>query len=322
MFNPKDMIDIIAGNVKATKNPFGIPKWLVNRWHKGQRLPRRGDAMLFTGMMYQLIPYIEKTSAYLTRFENTVLAGYIRYARYIPGYLSGIGLSMLTAGEEKKNSNRILQDIVHILQASNVDFFYRPDLDNYSGVLLYDLGDQQNFIAHARRVAAALQQAGIRKLITVDPHTTYALKVLFPKYVDAHFEVETYFERIHFNSSNGHRRITLHDPCFYGRYLSLSDEPRKKLSKLGIETVLPENNGVFTHCCGGPAESISPQLAGEVGDRRVAELKAAGEPIVAMCPICIGNLKKCGAEVQDLSHIIAACIGNNPGGTSGRHTHP
>jgi Fe-S oxidoreductase len=63
-----------------------------------------------------------------------------------------------------------------------VDFFYDPRLDDYSGVLLYDLGDQDSFVQHAKYVAAKLKQNGIRKLITVDPHTTYALKILFPKY--------------------------------------------------------------------------------------------------------------------------------------------
>ncbi|MBW2614040.1 MAG: (Fe-S)-binding protein, partial [Deltaproteobacteria bacterium] len=31
--------------------------------------------------------------------------------------------------------------------------------------------------------------------------------------------------------------------------------------------------------------------------------------IVAMCPICLGNLKKIGADVEDLSTVIAGCIG-------------
>ena len=55
-------------------------------------------------------------------------------------------------------------------------------MDRYSGILLYDLGDQRGFVRHARWLADRLQKAGVTKLITVDPHTTYALKELFPKY--------------------------------------------------------------------------------------------------------------------------------------------
>ena len=305
MYNPKHIIDIIAGNVRKTRNPFGIPKFMVNRWHKKLDIPRQGDAMLFTGMMYQFVPYIEKSTAYLAQFEDTVWANYIHFAGYVPSYLSGLGLAMITPGDEKKNFNGILRDIAKILKASHVDFFYRPDLDDYSGVLLYDLGDQDGFIAHARYVAAKLKGAGIRKLITVDPHTTYALKVLFPKYADASFDVKTYFELVDFQPKNGHRSITLHDPCFYGRYLDLAHVPAKVLGNLGIECAEVRNSGRFTNCCGGPAESISPKLSAEVGGRRLEELYAPGEPIVAMCPICLGNLRKAGAKVEDLSTVIA-----------------
>ena len=200
MYNPKDIIEIIAGNVRKTKNPFGIPKFLVNRWYKGLHVPRTGDAMLFTGLMYQFGPYIEKSTGYLAKYEDTTWADFIRFAGYVPSYLSGLGLAMITPGGEKKKFNAILRNIADILKASRVDFYYRPDLDDYSGVLLYDLGDQEGFVQHARYVAQKLNNAGIKKLITVDPHTTYALKVLFPKYTGIRFEVKTYFELVDFQS--------------------------------------------------------------------------------------------------------------------------
>ncbi len=158
---------------------------------------------------------------------------------------------------------------------------------------------------HARYVAAKLKQNGIKKLITVDPHTTYALKILFPKYTGESFEVHTYFELLNLTSKNGHKKIALHDPCFYGRYLELSDVPLKVLSSVDIECAPVRNSGLFTNCCGGPAESISPKLSAEVGERRIAELEKSSDPIVAMCPICLGNLRKAGADVEDLSTLIA-----------------
>ena len=305
MYNPRDMIDVISGNVRMTRNPFGIPKFLLNHWHYGIQAPNAGDAMLFTGLMYQFSPYIEKSTAYLAQFEDSRWSDYLRYARYIPGYLSGLGLWMMASHAQKKESDAVLQNIVRILKASHVDFFYRPELDDYSGVLLYDLGDQDAFVRHARYVAGKLKKAGIRKLITVDPHTTYALKVLFPKYADAVFDVKPYFEVITLQPRNGTRRVTLHDPCFYGRYLEMSDEPRSVLANIGIECVNIRNSGTFTGCCGGPAESISPKLSSEIVDKRISDLNETGEPIIAMCPICLGNLRKAGAKVEDLATLIA-----------------
>lgn len=304
MYNPKDIIDLIADNVRKTRSPFAIPKFMANTWWKHTTVERNGDALLFTGLMYQFVPYIDKTTYYLERYEDTGWANHLRYMKFIPKILSGVGLSLLTSGTEKKAFNKILQNIVKILKKSNVDFGYRPELDDYSGILLYDLGDQEGFVQHAKFVADNLKRAGIKKIITVDPHTTYALKILYPKYTGISFEVKTYFEFINFSSNNGSHRVTLHDPCFYGRYLELSDVPQKVLAKLDIECVNVRNSGEFTKCCGGPAESISPKLSREVLDRRVKELQSTGEPIIAMCPICLGNLKKSRAQVEDLSTLI------------------
>ncbi len=305
MYNPKDIINLIADNVKKTKNPFGIPGFALNNWWKKANVPQTGDALLFTGLMYQFVPYIEKSTTYLTRFEDTQWADYLKYGKYIPKLLSGLGLAVITPGKEKRKFNNILMDIVSILNKSKVDYYYNPDLDDYSGVLLYDLGDQDGFVKHAKYVAAKLKRNGVKKLITVDPHTTYALKILFPKYTGESFEVHTYFELLNLTSKNGHKKIALHDPCFYGRYLELSDVPAKVLSSVDIECAPIKNSGLFTNCCGGPAESISPKLSTEVGKRRIAELDKSDDPIVAMCPICLGNLRKAGADVEDLSTILA-----------------
>lgn len=309
MYHPKLIIDVIAANVRKTRNPFGIPKWVLNTWWKKTGVPAKGEALLFTGMMYQFVPFIEKSTAYLSRFEDTKWADYLRFARYVPPTLSGLGLAAITPRQEVKKFNRILVDIVDILSRSKVDFFYDPELDDYSGVLLYDLGDQETFVDHARYVASKLKSRGIKKLITVDPHTTYALKVLFPHYTGESFEVQAYFERLNLVSKNGGGHITLHDPCFYGRYLELADVPAQVLAKMNITCTPVLHSGRFTNCCGGPAESISPSLSKEVGRRRIQELSENEVPIVAMCPICLGNLRKAGASVEDLSSVLARAAG-------------
>jgi Fe-S oxidoreductase len=307
VYNPKDIIDIIAGNVRKTRSPFGIPNFLANQWWKTLNLPTRGDALLFTGMMYQFVPYIEKTTQYLEKYEDRKPADWVRFGKYQPKRLSGIGLAMITSGAEKRNANQVLKDITFILSKSKVDYYYQPRLDYYSGILLYDLGDHESFIQHAQFVAGQLKRAGVKKIITVDPHTTYALKILYPKYAGISFNVQTYIELINFRSDQGGVQVTLHDPCFYGRYLEISDAPREALKKQGIECLEVRNSGSFTNCCGGPAESVSPKLSREVLDRRVEELQSTGAPIIAMCPICLGNLQRSGAQVEDLSRLIARC---------------
>ncbi len=307
MYKPRDIIELIADNVKKTGNPFGAPDKVINRWWKNVALPGEGDGLLFTGLMYQSVPLIEKTTTYLERYEDTALAKYVKYGRFVPKLLVGWGFALLACKEEKRKFDGMLCSIVEVLEKSKVDFFYRPELDHYSGILLYDLGDLDGFINHARSVASKLKENGVKKLITVDPHTTYALKVLYPKYTGETFEVETYFELVNLRGKNGTRKVTLHDPCIYGRYLEMSDVPKKVLENLGIECLPVRNSGPFTICCGGPAESVSPKLSRELVDRRIEELQATGASVVAMCPICMANLAKGGVEVEDLSTLINRC---------------
>ncbi|MEW6260661.1 MAG: (Fe-S)-binding protein [Thermodesulfobacteriota bacterium] len=318
MYHPRYLIDVLAENVRMTRNPFGIPKSLVNRWHIGQGLPTSSPAMLITGLMYQFMPYIETSTRYLARFENTSWEDALRYARWVPGTVSGMGLWSMTSRGDVREADLPLKRIARILQRCGVDFGYDPELDEYSGVLLYDLGAQDAFLAHARIVADKLRAAGVRRIITVDPHTTYTLKVLYPKYLGMGFEVSPWFEAIDRSSlplvvqqsadGKSFSAVTIHDPCFYGRYLEMADAPRRLLGGIGIESVDVRNCKTFTSCCGGPAESLSPKLSGEIVRRRVAELQATGKPIVAMCPICMGQLRKAGAAVQDLSEVVAGRI--------------
>jgi Fe-S oxidoreductase len=305
MYSPKDIIDLLAGNVKKTRNPFGVPNWLMNRWWKGLQLPQTTDTVLYTGLMYQALPYIEQTTRILEQFEDSRWARFVGYGRFAPKRLSGVGLHFMASSQEKARASGMLKNIVKVLQRSGVSFGYHPKLDFYSGILLYDLGDMDGFLEHARFVAGKLKDAGVRNVITVDPHTTYALKILYPKYVGLELNVKTYFELAKLPPANGGMAVTIHDPCFYGRYLELSDVPNRLLSELGYQCVPVRNSGLFTNCCGGPAESISPKLSREIMERRVTELQATGAPIVAMCPICMGNLMKSGAQVEDLSTLLA-----------------
>jgi Fe-S oxidoreductase len=312
MYDPKEIVELIAANVRKTRNPFGVSNSAINTWWKDVPVRRLYGAMLFTGLMYQSVPYIEKTTALLARYEETSLARYVRFGKMAPPFLVNCGFRFLAPRKEKQRFNSILASIHRILVNSGVDFFYRPELDFYSGILLHDLGDAEGFARHARFVARTLKESGVKKLITVDPHTTYAMKVLYPEVTGERFEVQTWFERAKVEGKTGSGRVTLHDPCFYGRYLELSDAPHKILENLGIEWAPLRTSGKFTNCCGGPAESVSPRLTGEILGRRIEELRATGAPVVAMCPICLANLLRAGIPAEDFSTLVARYAFSGP----------
>jgi Fe-S oxidoreductase len=305
MYDPRVIVDLIERNVAETGNPLAAMPIAINRWWKKADLPKEGEVLLVTGLMIQFLPLIRKITRVLEKLEETDRASWIRYARFVPPPLAQFGSLFAISGKELSASNAMLLNIVHLLKLSGIRFAYRPELDFYSGILLYDLGDVDGFADHAYRVGNALSDAGVRSLITIDPHTTYAFKVLYPEYAGVKFQVYTYMELLQLRG-DGFKglRVTLHDPCFFSRYLNLSHVPRHLLAGLGVEIADVQQSGIFTHCCGGPAESVSPKLSREIARRRLDQLEKTGAPILTMCPICLENLKRAGGNVEDLSAFL------------------
>jgi|Deesub1362B_J571_1020462.scaffolds.fasta_scaffold00099_33 Fe-S oxidoreductase len=306
MYHPHYVIRSIEQNIKNTGNPLGLSRSQINTWWEGWEGWKKvgeKDTMLFTGLLYQLTPYVDKLVDYLYKFENTFLE---KVTRFMPKSPLGI---LLKPQKEAEHFNGIVRKIADSLIKSGIDFCYKPELDFYSGVLLYDMGDDEGFTEHSLFVAEKLREKGIKKLITIDPHTTYVLRELYPEYANAEFEVKNYLEILDFKSKKENENITLtlHDPCYYGRYLEISDESRRILDSLGIEYKDIRNSGKLTSCCGGPIESISPKLTKEVAENRYDELSKTGCEIATMCPICLVNLRKFG-EIKDISEIIWGAV--------------
>jgi Fe-S oxidoreductase len=299
LYRPESISRILIKNLKKFGNPVGISNQEINSWWRGFDIKRRGNKLLFTGMMYQLSPYIAKITERLYRLENTPLETLASYS--MPSSLTKLFSKPDRA--DLKRFNEILTNICSILLKSDVEFYYDPKLDFYSGILLYDVGLDDAFKEHAKKVAEELEKCGVRELVTVDPHTTYALKKLYPEFAGVEFEVFSYLELVDVSGAKVKRCIALHDPCYYARYLDFHDRPRELLRSAGIEVVDVRNSGKMTYCCGAPIEGLSPKLSKEIAKIRFAELKETGCEIVTMCPLCLANLKFFG-DVKDIAEVL------------------
>ena len=133
----------------------------------------------------------------------------------------------------------MLRDIVGLLRGAGVEFGYLYEDEFYAGALLYDDGLDDAFGEHARRVAAHLKKLGVRRLITVDPHTTNMLRQAYPRFVkDYDIEVQNYLEVLaetHPEATepvNG--EVVVHDSCVYARYENIREQPRELLRAAGL----------------------------------------------------------------------------------------
>ncbi len=298
LLKPDVISKVMIKNLKKCGNPIGLKNYEINKWWDGLKVGKH-CRILFTGMMYQLAPYIIEIAERLYRIENSFLENFFHVLVHLPPSLTKVFIK--PKSQDVSRFNTILVNIYRMLSKSGVDFGYNPKLDFYSGILLYDLGLDDVFEEHARKVSKKLVDAGVKEVITVDPHTTYALSELYPEYTGVEFKVKSYLELVR---GKTRENVTIHDPCYYARYLDFYDQPRDLLRSAGAECVEVRNSKKMTYCCGAPIESITPKLSYEIAKIRYSELSETGCKIVTMCPLCLARLKTFG-EVYDISEVLS-----------------
>jgi Fe-S oxidoreductase len=310
------ILGIFADNLRKRGSVLPLSKRTATGWARGLNLPRGGDTVLYTGHVYQMIPAIDAMSSQMALLENSFLTRFFGVGRLMNKFISLSFFMGLTASSEKmRHSNQVLRDIVGLLRDAGVEFGYLYEDEFYAGALVYDDGMDESFGDHARRVAAHLKKLGVRRLITVDPHTTKMFRQAYPHFVkDFDIEVQNYLEvlaQAHPEAAepvNG--EIVVHDSCVYARYENICDQPRELLRAAGLSVREPELSGKSTHCCGGPLESLFPAEAHRISGNRVDQLEAEGKNVVTMCPFCWVNLSKAAGDrlvINDIASTLASC---------------
>lgn len=122
--------------------------------------------------------------------------------------------------------------------------------------------------------------------------------------------------KIHVNSTE--KTVTYHDPCHLGRHSGIYEEPRDAINA-SADLVEMKRNRERSRCCGAGSgvKSAFPELALEVGCRRIQDAEEVGaEILVTTCSFCILNLENAlektknqdengsVASVMDLTELI------------------
>ncbi len=297
MPDPKTVVTV----VKSLYSRYGVPVPLsmgeATAWSEGLDLPREGDYLLVTGYMYQLVPYIDSLVEVLEKRIGSLAA---RIA-VIAARVVDVSKFIRPRRELQEYVRRVLQSIVKILLQTGYSIGYDPSIDMYSGALLYDLGLDELFKSHLEAWAKRIAERNVKRVVVVDPHTAYVLKIVAKKYgLDLGLEIKHYVELLAEKASvlksraknSTKEKLAVHDPCLLARGLGVYKEVRQLLEAVGYRVVEPRRTGRLTFCCGGPIEALSPRLAKAVAEERIRELVETGGNIVTVCPICFINLKR------------------------------
>jgi Fe-S oxidoreductase len=303
---------VLADNLLLRGSVLPVPARRATRWARDLGLPRGGETVLYTGMMYQLVPYIERLVTLEQRLGGTPLARLAGLARRVNRVVSVVSLAARPSRAERAEADQVPANVARLLRAAGVEFGYLYSDDLYAGALAHDLGADSAVAAHARRVAAAFARYGVREVITIDPHTTYMLRTVYPRLVSG-FDVrvrsylEVLAERGLPRAAPQAGRVVIHDSCLYARAGNVIEAPRDLLAATGLTVAEPGRTRERTWCCGGPAEALYPDKAAAVAAARVAQLRAVATDCVTMCPICLVNLRKAAdgtLRVRDISEYL------------------
>jgi heterodisulfide reductase subunit B len=323
-------LNYLADNVITKQNILGVSKEQGARWAKKLALPSRGETVFFAGCGYQFSPQLEVLMSLARGTDKSVIGSELpmRFARFqkklglnLPGIYSSV-LSRGSAGEVKP-----LEAAVKVLRKLGIQPGYLAENEPCCGATLYHAGLQSKFAENARKAYKTLKDAGIRRLISVVPYCTHALKTLFPRFINGYdIEVkhllELVAEKVALLKLRYPRsvRVTYHDPCQMVRYMNLVEEPRRILHSIeGVSLVEPEwTRGEWATCCGGGGgfETVFPELSEVLAINRVNELlETKPDIIVTHCPGCIMQLKDGlrklkvkDVDVLDLMEVVAAAM--------------
>jgi len=311
-----EVIGILGDNLRWRRSVLPIPKRHVTGWARGLGLPRGGETVLYTGMMYQLIPYIEGLVRAEKRLGSSWLGDLAWLARKINRVVNVSTFFVYPSAKERKRYEQVLIHAALLLQRAGVEFGYAYEADLYSGALAYDLGLDEVVEKHARRVYQALKGVGAKTVITLDPHTTHMVRSVYPKLIPGYdLVVKNYLEVLADRlaevgpnpSAEGGEAAVLHDPCVFARYEGIIEAPRRLLQAAGVPVKEPERSGRMTWCCGGPVESLYPDKAAANARKRMDQLEEVADRVITMCPLCLVNLAavaSTGVSVEDISAYL------------------
>lgn len=309
-----DVIGIMMDNLKKRKSVFPISRRKAVKWSKKLEIPVGGETVLYTGSMYQLLPYMIAAVNRMGKMEDSFLGKFVGMGRFFNKMFNVSAIMFRPKRADHKRFRRIVRDIARLLMQAEVEFGYLYKQELYAGALAFDMGADETFVAHAQRVYDLLKQNGVRSLITIDPHTTNVMRSVYPTVLEGFdLEVKSYLEILAekdnlrpINEVSG--EVTVHDSCVYARYENVIEEPRKLLERAGYTVKEPKDNRNLTHCCGGPIESLFPGMAHQIGSKRVEQLKNAnGGGVATMCPICMATLQQAAngdLVIDDISSFL------------------
>jgi Fe-S oxidoreductase len=219
------------------------------------------------------------------------------------------------------------RSVASLLLKAGVSFGILPEEELSDGNDVLAAGEKDLFAHLAEKNSDVFIRRGVKKIITLSPHSYNAIKNHYPR-AKGPMEV---FHYTHLLSGLAKglglkkygKRVTYHDPCYLGRWNGDYWPARIALAAVpGIRVAEMDRSMANALCCGGGGGNFHTDILGSgetsAARTRVREAMDAGAEVLAVaCPVCLKMLddavKDEGAgtalAVTDISGILSEAMG-------------
>ena len=231
-------------------------------------------------------------------------------------------------GSYDERGKKIARAVGNLLVKAGVSIGILGDRETCDGNEVRTIGEAGLFQFLAEQNIALFRDLGIKKIITLDPHSFNTFKKDYPA-LAGEFDVWHYTQILAPLIQSGkiplkefHEKITYHDPCYLGRHNGEYSAPRNILKAIpGVEFVEMDRNRENSFCCGGGGGNFFTDILGggedSPGRIRVREALDTGAGIMAVaCPQCAKMLDDAvkieqlddRLKVMDVAEIVINCL--------------
>jgi Fe-S oxidoreductase len=189
-------------------------------------------------------------------------------------------------------------------------------------------GDRENFLKLAELNVEAIQQMGIKKVITACPECYRTLAHDYPKQgIEIDFEVVHIFDLLESEIDKGavgfkklNKSLTFQDPCRLSRFEDRADLPRKLINRLAAKEFNEmQDRGISAICCGNCAWTSCDSYSKALQVKRIRQARdTKSDLLVTACPKCQIHFscamedpffgEELNMEMMDLTSVLAKTI--------------